>query len=260
MHAKIALFDSHLHIIDSRFPLEVNNGYLPDMFTCDDYLTRLSNYKIIGGAVVSGSFQGFDQSYLLSALQTLGSGFVGVTQLPYDVSDDEIMRLQAAGVRALRFNLYRGGSENMEHIISMASRVNELAAWHIELYLDSEQLEQLSSRLLTLPAVSIDHLGLKKAGMPRLIKLAEKGIKIKATGFGRIDFNAKEAIRDLYKANPDALMFGSDLPSTRAPRPFQDSDIDMVFDALGAEAAEKILYQNAIDFYKPESCSDLLKC
>ena len=36
----------------------------------------------MGGAVVSGSFQGFDQSYLLDALDQLGPSFVGVTQLP----------------------------------------------------------------------------------------------------------------------------------------------------------------------------------
>jgi len=41
-------------------------------------------------AVVSGSFHGFDQSYLLDALALLGPGFVGVTQLPATVTDDEI--------------------------------------------------------------------------------------------------------------------------------------------------------------------------
>lgn len=255
----IKLFDSHLHIIDPRFPLVVNNGYLPEVFSCKDYLKRLEPYQLVGGAVVSGSFQGFDQSYLLSALQTLGSGFVGVTQLPYNVSDDEIMRLHNGGVRALRFNVQRGGSESIQHLTSMANRVYELAAWHIELYIDSNQLEQLSKALLELPAVSIDHLGLSKAGLPYLLKLAEKGVKVKATGFGRLDFKAEEALRLLYRANPNALMFGTDLPSTRAPTPFQGGDIDMIFDALGADAAGKVLYQNAVNFYKPENRADLFK-
>ncbi len=33
-----------------------------------------------GGAIVSGSFQGFDQRYLIASLQALGKGFVGVAQ------------------------------------------------------------------------------------------------------------------------------------------------------------------------------------
>jgi len=48
-------------------------------------------------------------------------------------------------------------------------------------------------------------------------------------------------------------MFGTDLPSTRAPVPFQDSDIDRVADALGGEAAQKVFSTNAIEFYRPAS-------
>ena len=72
------LFDSHLHIINKKFPLIENNGYTPDSFLCADYLQRMKSYQLIGGTVVSGSFQGFDQNYLIDALKTLGSGFVGI--------------------------------------------------------------------------------------------------------------------------------------------------------------------------------------
>ena len=34
------MFDSHFHIIDKRFPLIINNGYLPEEFTCKDYLEK----------------------------------------------------------------------------------------------------------------------------------------------------------------------------------------------------------------------------
>lgn len=104
------LFDAHLHIIDPRFPLVANQGYVPDAFTVEDYLERVSSLGVRGGAVVSGSFQGFDQNYLVDALGRLGDGFAGVTQLPATVTDEEVLRLDAAGVRAVRFNLYRGGA------------------------------------------------------------------------------------------------------------------------------------------------------
>ena len=104
--------------------------------------------------------------------------------------------------------------------------------------------------MLVLPAVSIDHLGLSKQGLHSLLKLVEKGVKVKATGFGRVDFDIKEALRDIYGANPAALIFGTDRPSTRAPRPYSDNDILIVIDALG-DGANQVLHENGISFYRP---------
>lgn len=246
----IDVFDSHFHIIDKRFPLVANNGYLPDDYGSADYLERMRGYNVVGGAIVSGSFQAFDQSYLLDALHELGPKFVGVTQLPHTVSDQELLDLEWAGVRALRFNLKRGGSEEAAHLDAMARRVHEVVGWHVELYVDSAELPPLYGTLAALPAVSIDHLGLSGRGFKTLLKLAEKGVRIKATGFGRVDFDVKTALREIYAANPEALMFGSDLPSTRAPRPFRDEDCALVIEALGDEAARRVLCGNALAFYR----------
>lgn len=250
---RFPLFDSHFHIIDRRFPLIPNNGYLPDDLTCSDYLSQVAGYNVRGGAVVSGSFQAFDQSYLLDALSTLGPGFVGVTQLPATVTDDEILALDRGGIRAVRFNLKRGGSEDVRHLDAMARRVNELAGWHVELYVDSQELDGLFGTLADLPAVSIDHLGLAKEGFGMLLKLAERGVRVKATGFGRVDFDVATALKQLHSANPQALMFGTDLPSPRAPRPYCDDDFLLVAETLGDEAAQAVFYDNAAEFYRVSS-------
>jgi len=250
------LFDSHLHIIDRRFPLVPNNGYLPESFTCDDYLVRMRGYDLRGGAIVSGSFQAFDQSYLLAALRRLGPDFVGVTQVPATVSDEEVISLDRAGVRAVRFNLKRGGSEGIQYLDTLARRVYDLAGWHVELYVDSRDLEELCPTLAALPAVSIDHLGLASEGFGTLLKLAEQGVRVKATGFGRVDFDVRSALRDLYSANPGSLMFGTDLPSTRAPRPYEDEDVTLLIDALGEEKARRVFYENAVAFYHPGRRND----
>ena len=100
--------------------------------------------------MISGSFQAFDQDYLVDALSRLGPGFVGVTQLPVTVSDEELLELDKAGVRAVRFNLKRGGSETVKHLDSMARRVHELTGWHIELYADAEDLDDLLPILVAL--------------------------------------------------------------------------------------------------------------
>ena len=247
------VFDSHFHIIDKRFPLVPNQGYLPDTFAADDYQKRTQNYDIAGGAIVSGSFQAFDQTYLLAALKELGPNFAGVAQLPATVSDDELISLNEAGVRAVRFNLKRGGSEGTENLERFATRVHETVGWHTELYVDSKDLPELHKTIIGLPSVSIDHLGLSGDGFANLLSLVENGVHVKATGFGRVDFDVKKAIKEIVAINPNALVFGTDLPSTRAPEPYSDDDLFVVVDAIGEEMARKVFYENAINFYRPKS-------
>ena len=165
------MFDAHFHIIDSQYPLYENNGYLPEEFTCGDYLNGTGQYQILGGAIVSGSFQGFDQSYLLNALQRMGSNFVGVTQVSMD-ADDELHQLDQAGVRAVRFNLRRGGSESIENLLEMAKKIYDSFKRHVELYVDSKNLEELYPLLMQLPKYSIDHLGLSMDGLGTLKKIS----------------------------------------------------------------------------------------
>lgn len=247
---RLQLFDSHLHIIDPRFPLVANHGYLPEPFCTHHYLDRVSDFELVGGCVVSGSFQGFDQTYLVEALNTLGDRFVGVTQLPASSSDQQILAMQQAGVRGLRFNLRRGGSEDIRQLEYFAKRVYELAEWHIELYIDARELNPLLQRLCELPRVCIDHLGLSRQGLPSLLKLVEAGASVKATGFGRLDFSPATVLKQLHSANPRALMFGTDLPSTRAPRPFTVEDTQLILDCLDSQAAEQVMVTNALSFYR----------
>jgi predicted TIM-barrel fold metal-dependent hydrolase len=245
-------FDCHFHIIDKNFPVVPNQGFMPDAFTSEDYLARVKDIDLCGGAVVSGSFQELDQTYLFHALKVLGPAFVGVTQVPQTISDRELRELNDAGVRAVRFNVKRGGSEDVKHLENFARRVHKLVGWHTELYIDSTDAAGLFDTLVSLPAVSIDHIGLSKAGFPTLLKLAERGVRVKATGFGRVDFDVGSALKELYAANPKALMFGTDLPSTRAPRPYLDSDYTLVLDTLGEDKAANVFYKNAIEFYRPK--------
>ena len=252
MAKNIKLFDAHLHIIDSRFPLRANHGYLPSEYTCEDYLNRMSGFTVCGGAVVSGSFQAYDQSYLVDALTKLGPSYVGVIQLSETFSDDDLLKLNRLGVRAVRFNLKRGVSIDRNSLKRIANHIYEVVGWHVELYVDSIELTDLYHVLLALPAVSIDHLGLSKAGFSTLLKLVEKGIYIKASGFGRVDFDVRAAIVELYSANPKSLMFGTDLPSTRADKPFNDNDYFLIEEILEPDQACNIFFRNAIDLYRPK--------
>lgn len=252
--ARHTLFDAHLHIIDPRFPLVANQGYQPPPFTIADYRDRTCDLEVVGGAVVSGSFQGCDQSYLLAALAELGPSFAGVTHLPTDVTDDHIHGLHAAGVRATRVNLHRGDTITPAQLDRLARRVHDLAGWHTELYIDARDLPDLAPTIRDLPCVSIDHLGLTREGLPHLLALAEIGVYVKATGFSRGNLDISTTLKALAQANPHCLVAGTDLPSTRAPQPFTLSDLDLIANTLSdADLIRAAFTGNARALYRRQS-------
>jgi predicted TIM-barrel fold metal-dependent hydrolase len=246
------VFDAHLHIVDPRFPLVANEGYLPAPYLAADYRAAAEPLGVVGGAIVSGSFQAFDQDYLLAALAELGPGYVGVTQIPASTLDHEILALDEAGVRAVRFNVYRGGSESFAAIGGFARRIHALCGWHVELYADLSRLRPAEIDVLAaLPQLVVDHLGMSEGGLARLVELARAGAKVKATGFGRVLLDPEDAMERIADANPASLMFGTDLPSTRAKRPFEAADMALVAGVLGPELSRKAFYDNAAALYRP---------
>jgi len=214
--------------MDPRFPLV--GDYRPEPFTVDDYRRRTGGIAVVGGVVVSGSFQGFDQTYLLDALDRLGPTFVGVTQLPPTVTDEEILALDAAGVRAVRFTLARGGLLD----VALALRVHELAGWHAEVY--ATDLPAHEDRLRELPRLVVDHLGMNPEGLALAVRL---GAMVKATP--RVD-------GDLRAVDPARLLFGTDLPGTRTDRTFAPEQLDVI-----AAITNSALVDNARAWYRPRA-------
>lgn len=127
--------------------------------------------------------------------------------------------------------------------------MHEVAGWHAELYIDARDLAEVAGTVAALPAVSIDHLGLHADGLPELLRLVERGVKVKATGFGRVRLDPAAAMRAILRVDPRALFTGTDLPSTRARRPFAAADLDLVAEVAG-EHAEAVLWGNAAAFYR----------
>jgi len=244
------LFDSHCHIIDHRFPIVPNQGYTPPNFPLEDYLAQAKPLGVVAGAVVSGSFQANDQTYLMDLLPKLGPAWVGVTQIPNDYPDAEIARLDALGVRAVRFNVFRGRIDSVDDIVALATRCHSVVGWHSEIYADAAALKPHIDRLAKLPKLSIDHLGMNGEGLPVLLDLVAAGWKVKATGFGRVKMDVPKVLEAVAKKSPDALVFGTDIPSTRAARPFETADIDLIERVLGRELAQKAFWVNPLALYR----------
>ena len=244
------LFDSHCHIIDHRFPIVANQGYTPPNFPLEDYLAQAKPLGVVAGAVVSGSFQANDQTYLIDILPKLGPAWVGVTQISNDYPDAEIAKLGEIGVRAVRFNVFRGRIDSVDDIVALATRAHSVAGWHSEIYADAAALAPHVDKLSKLPQLSIDHLGMTEAGVPVLLDLVAAGCKVKATGFGRVKLDVPKTLEAVAKRNPNALVFGTDIPSTRAARPFEAADIDLIEHVLGAELAQKAFWDNPLALYR----------
>jgi len=244
------LFDSHCHIIDHRFPIVANQGYTPPHFPLENYLAQARPLGVMAGAVVSGSFQAEDQTYLMDILPKLGPAWVGVTQIPNDYPDAEIARLGKLGVRAVRFNVFRGRIDSVDDIVALATRVHSVAGWHSEIYADAAALAPHVDKLSKLPQLCVDHLGMTEAGVPVLLDLVAAGCKVKATGFGRVKLDVPKTLEAVARKNPNALVFGTDIPSTRAARPFEAADIDLVERVLGRELAQKAFWDNPLALYR----------
>ena len=100
-------------------------------------------------------------------------------------------------------------------------RCHSVAGWHSEIYADAAALAPHVDKLSKLPQFCIDHLGMTEAGVPVLLDLVAAGCKVKATGFGRVKLDVPKTLEAVAKKNPNALVFGTDIPSTRAARPFE---------------------------------------
>lgn len=247
--ARMKFFDAHLHIIDPQYPLVENEGYLPPDFTVEDYLNRVKDLNVAGGVVVSASFQASDYGYLIAALEKLGDHFVGVANIPPDTSEISLKRLDEADVVAIRHNIVRDGSDQVDNLIELSNRVYANFGWHSEFYLRNRSLKDMRDIFQAIPAYSIDHLGLTKEGLDELYKLVEKGARVKASGFGRVNFDVIEVMQKIHSINPRALIFGTDLPSTRAKIPFYERDVALIKQHFSEEEQKKIFFENGWQWY-----------
>jgi hypothetical protein len=76
-------------------------------------------------------------------------------------------------------------------------------------------------------------------------------MRAKATGFGRMTLDPVKGLRALARVNPGCLMFGTDLPSQRARRPFLPADVDLIRDTLDAWLHRKVFFETALAYYRP---------
>jgi predicted TIM-barrel fold metal-dependent hydrolase len=218
--------DCHLHIYESRFPVDPKSTLRPADATVADYRLVQKGLGLTRCVVVQPSTYGVDNRCMLEAVRQLGRDARGVAVVNLDVSDTELKRMDTAGVRGIRFNLAQGGATTLDMVEALAKRIAELG-WHIQVNAPPGQIRSAAEIWKGLPAdVVFDHLahvpepgGLDSAyGV--VMDLLEKGKGwVKLSGayadskVGPPSYSDREAITKAYVKNaPERLVWGTDWP------------------------------------------------
>jgi predicted TIM-barrel fold metal-dependent hydrolase len=218
--------DCHLHIYESRFPVDPKSTLRPADATVADYRLVQKRLGMRRCVLVQPSTYGVDNRCMLEGLRQLGRNARGIAVVNPDVSDAELKRMDAASVRGIRFNLAQGGATTLDMVEPLAKRIAKLG-WHIQVNASPAKIRSAAEIWKGLPVdVVFDHLahvpepgGLDSAyGV--VMDLLEKGkgwVKLSGAYIdskaGPPSYSDREAITKAYVKNaPERLVWGTDWP------------------------------------------------
>jgi len=155
--------DAHCHVFGpgDLFPYAPERKYTP----CDAGKERLwalrDHLGFTKNVIVQASCHGADNRALVDALQSSNGMAKGVAVVKPEITDEELIALNDAGVKGVRFNFVKRLVDTLpyEKLMSVAERVKHLG-WHIVIYFESPELPELYDFFSGLPTdVVVDHMG-----------------------------------------------------------------------------------------------------
>jgi predicted TIM-barrel fold metal-dependent hydrolase len=251
--------DCHVHIVGptAKYPMDPNRTYTAGEASTAELGALRKRLGIGRNVLVQISFYGTDNRCMLDALAELGETARGIAVVAPEISDDELLRLDRAGVRGIRLNLETSQTRDpalaSAQLDAFAKRLAPLG-WHIQVYAALPVLAQLTEQIAALPVpVVIDHFGapvaakgVEQPGFRALLDLVRsRKAFVKLSGCYRISQAPDYAdvvpfARALIEAGPDRLVWASDWPhSGRAKSgsrteiaPYQQIDDEKVLGLL----------------------------
>ena len=163
--------NTHCHVNSNGmtpFPWSDDRKYDP-AFAPWRKLEQLDTFLGFSGEViVAATCHGTDNSYMLNALKKSKGRALGVAFVEKNVSDQELMALDAAGVRGVRYSYVKRltNPPPPEEMVTMAKRLCSLwdagnlkNTWHIDLYCEAADLPDLDPHIKAIPIpVVFDHM------------------------------------------------------------------------------------------------------
>lgn len=262
--------DCHMHIYDPRFP-ESNPrpGRNPEHATVADYRLLQKRTGTTRVVVVQPRNYAADNRVTLDALSQLGANARGVAVVNPSITDAELARFNAAGIRGIRFSLGGAGAVvTWDMVETLSRRVNELG-WHLQFNVDGDDITAHADLLRRLPSAMVfDHLG--HPNLPAgtadpshgvLRGLLDRGRTwIKLSGAysnskaGPPDYpEATQIAQAFIKAAPERMVWGSDWPHPSEQNGTLPDDA-LLFDLLSVWAPDqamrrRILVENPENLY-----------
>jgi len=258
--------DCHLHIYESRFPVDPKSKLRPPDATVADYRQVQERLGTTRCVIVQPSTYGVDNRCMLQAVAQMGRSARGVAVVDSSVSDAELKRMDAAGVRGIRFNLEQAGATTLDMVEPLARRIAPLG-WHIQVNAGPEKIREAAEIWKGLPVeVVFDHLahvpapgGLDSAYGLVLDLLEKRKGWVKLSGVyidskvGPPSYSDRKAITQAYVKNaPDRLVWGTDWPhpTVSGTKPDNLVLLNLLFDWVpDEETRTRILVRNPEKLY-----------
>jgi predicted TIM-barrel fold metal-dependent hydrolase len=188
-----------------------------------------------------------------------------------DIADEELERLNAAGVCGVRINVVDVAPQDkgriaMEPLRKLASRIQRFG-WHVEFLMHADEFPGLDTLFADFPVdIVLGHLGYMRtdkgrdhAGFQALLRAMRAGrCWVKLTGPYRISpqplphADTVEYARALLEAAPERVVWGTDWPHVMVKGAMpNDADIaDLLLDWIpDAALREKVLVDNPARLY-----------
>jgi D-galactarolactone isomerase len=259
--------DCHHHIYDSRFPTLPGAKLTPPPATVTDYRALQRRLGTTRNVIVTPSAYGIDNRCLLDALAQMGAAARGIAVINSRVTDDELEKLNHAGVRGIRVLFGRTNPVQPSEIETLAQRIKGLG-WQMQFYMPGAQLADLSTTLRKLPTpVVLDHMGHipqpqgeNSAAYKAVRRLLDSGngwVKLSGaymdTRLGPPDYPDTSAIaRSYITAAPERVVWGSNWPHPAAQAGETPMPDDMNLFNLLAEWAPSSTVREQILVRNPE--------
>ena len=102
--------DCHAHVFGAKekYGWAADRLYTPPPVFLKDYLAMLDALGSARGVIVQSGVHGTNNDVIVDAIAQSNGRLRGIALIPEDISDNELDRLNAAGVRGFRANLVAG--------------------------------------------------------------------------------------------------------------------------------------------------------
>ena len=259
--------NAHLHIIDPAFP---NDGKAEAQRGTVEEYKKVAAYLSLPRAVfVQAKPFGTDNACLLDAIEKFGpENARGIAVVNNTVSDKELERLNAGGVKGLRLSVWnpKNAVVSFDDCLPLSQRCADMG-WNMQLHMGAKQYLEHADVIRKLKGkVVIDHmgrldpaLGTKDPAYAFVCEMIERGntwVKLSGTYLntvtGRPWNDATATAIELAKFAPERVVWGSDWPHvTEKVKPDEAELTELIGTWFPTEKARKLaLVDNPAELYE----------